>query len=322
MRHTSTAAWLVTIGVVAALFVLDLLVVGRRNRRSAPGRSLPWVLFYLGCAAVFALALSVLGNADVAREFVAGYATEYCLSVDNLFVFLLIMVRFSVPAVAQEKVLSLGILLSLLFRTLFILGGTALLDRLSWLFLLFAALLLYTAYGLLRSPGLDDVSFESYRAVEWLRRVVPLDDTCDGPRMVVRRGGSRRATPLLLVVASIGIANLVFALDSLPAIFGVSTDAYVIFTANAFALMGLRQLYFVVQTLLLRLRYLNMGLAVVLAFIAVKLFLEAFTFSGHGVVWGVHVPEIGSAVTLSVIGSVLLATTVASVARARRTPVG
>jgi tellurite resistance protein TerC len=317
VRHTPTAAWLVTIAVVAALFALDLLVVGRRGRRSGPGRSLPWVLFYVGCAVAFAITLLAFGGADVAKEFVSGYATEYCLSVDNLFVFLLIMVRFSVPAAAQEKVLSLGILLSLLFRTVFILGGTALLDRVSWLFLVFAALLLYTAYGLVRSPGLDDVSFDSYRAVDWLRRVIPLDDAYDGARMVVRRHGRRVATPLLLVVASIGIANLVFALDSLPAIFGVSTDAYVIFTANAFALMGLRQLYFVVQALLLRLRYLNVGLAVVLAFIAVKLFLEAFTYSGHDVIWGVHVPEVGSTVTLSVIGVVLLATTVVSLARAR-----
>lgn len=310
----SPAVWVVTALVLVAMVALDLYVVGRRTGPITLAISLRWVAFYVGLAVVFGIGL-LLVDRQAGSEFFAGYLTEYSLSVDNLFVFMLIMAKFQVPVGAQDRALLIGIVGSLFMRAVLIAGGAALVSAASWAFYVFGALLIYTAVGLVR--GEEDEEFNEYAVIRAIRRVVPLSMDYDGANLRTRDEGRRMWTPLMIVVASIAVANVVFALDSIPAILGLTQDTFVILTANAFALLGLRQLFFVVEGLLARLVYLKYGLAVVLGFIGVKLVAEGLHGEHVDHVARLTVPTISTLFSLCVIAGALAVAASASLVRSR-----
>jgi len=315
--------WLVTVGALLAIILADLWLVDHKPHAVTISEATHWVLFYMGLAAVFGLGLWYFAGGVPAGEFFAGYITEYSLSVDNLFIFLIIMAAFKVPAEHQHRVLLVGIVIALVLRGFFIAVGAAAIATFSWVFYIFAAILLITAVNLIRQGTEHDEDYVEPRALRLVRRLVPVSDGFHGARSFVRLRGRRMATPMLMVMLAIGFTDLLFALDSIPAIFGLTQEPFLVFTANAFALMGLRQLYFLLGGLLSRLVYLSYGLAVILAFIGVKLVLEALHENSLSFLNGgqpVPVPEIGITLSLSVIIGVLAVTTVASLVKARRDP--
>ncbi len=313
----SPAVWTVTVIGFLVIVALDLAVIARRSAAVSIRQATLWVLFYVGLAAAFAVALFVFRGATPGGEFVAGYITEYSLSVDNLFVFVIIMARFRVPAIAQDKVLYIGIVVSMLMRAVFIAAGAAAIAAASWVFYIFGAFLIYTAVKLAIEKDDEQEEYQENAVVRGLRRVLPIAPDYVGNALTTRTAGRRMVTPMVVVIAAIGIANVVFALDSIPAIFGLTTDPYIILTANAFALMGLRQLYFLIGGLLERIIYLNIGLAVILAFIGFKLLIEALHGSHVDAIGPVHLPEIGIAASLAFILITLVVTTAASLAKNR-----
>jgi tellurite resistance protein TerC len=256
-----------------------------------------------------------------AGEYFAGYITEYSLSVDNLFIFLVIMSAFKVPVIHQHKVLLVGILLALVLRGIFIAVGAAAISQFSWVFYVFGAFLVYTAVKLSGSNlGTDDEEYEENRVTKWSRKLFPVTDDYHDGETFTKIDGKRYATPLFIVMIAIGSADLMFAVDSIPAIFGLTKEPFLVFAANAFALMGLRQLYFLLGGLLKRLVYLSIGLAVILGFIGVKMILEALHTNTLPFVNGgepLGVPTIGIALSLSVIVGVLVVTAVASLMKTR-----
>ncbi|HEX6518056.1 MAG TPA: TerC/Alx family metal homeostasis membrane protein [Nocardioidaceae bacterium] len=306
-------AWIATLALLAAIVFVDLRVIARRDSEVTLGQSVRWVTFYIGLALAFGVTLALAAGGRTGAEFFSGYITEYSLSIDNLFVFVIIMSRFAVPPLAQDKVLYLGIVLSMVMRAVFILAGAALIAAASWTFYLFGVLLIYTAVTLLRED--DEPDFQEYRLLRALRRLLPLTRDYHGDRLSIHHEGRRHWTPLVIAISAIGLANVIFALDSIPAIFGLTQDAFVIFTANAFALMGLRQLYFLVGGLLERLIYLNLGLSAILAFIGVKLIIEALHGSHIDHLGAIPLPEIGILTSLGFIVVVLVAAAVASLAK-------
>jgi tellurite resistance protein TerC len=309
--------WVLTALGFLAVVVLDLVVIGRRSAPVTIRQATGWVVFYVALAAVFAVGLFAFRGGTTGGEFVAGYITEYSLSVDNLFVFVIIMARFRVPAVAQDKVLYIGIVISMLLRAVFIAAGAAAIAAASWVFYLFGAFLVYTAVRLAVEQDEEGEEYQENAAVRGLRRVLPIAPDYVGRSLTTTVAGRRSMTPMVVVIAAISIANVVFALDSIPAIFGLTTDPYVILTANAFALMGLRQLYFLIGGLLERIVYLNKGLALILAFIGFKLLIEALHGSHVDHLGPFHLPEIGIAASLAFILVTLAVTTVASLVKTR-----
>jgi TerC family integral membrane protein len=313
------AVWVLTIAGLLAIVAFDLIVIARRDHTVTIKDATRWVLFYVGLAGLFAVGLFLFspGSGTTGGEFVAGYITEYSLSVDNLFVFVIIMARFAVPSLAQDKVLYIGIVVSMALRAVFILAGAAAIAAASWVFYLFGAFLVYTAIRLALEGDNDDTAISQSQSQEnavlrGLRRILPLSHDYDGAKLATRVDGRRMVTPLVIVIAAIGMANVIFALDSIPAIFGLTQDAYVVLTANAFALMGLRQLYFLIGGLLERVIYLNVGLSVILAFIGVKLIIEALHGSHIDDIGAIHLPHIGILTSLGFIAGTLFVTTVAS----------
>ncbi|MFG1905360.1 TerC/Alx family metal homeostasis membrane protein [Kribbella sp. NPDC048928] len=304
--------WVLTIAGLLAIVAFDLIVIARRNHTVTIKDATRWVLFYVGLAGLFAAGLFLFSPGQSGSEFVAGYITEYSLSVDNLFVFVIIMARFAVPALAQDKVLYIGIVVSMLLRAIFILAGAAAISAASWVFYIFGAFLVYTAVRLALEGENDESDFQENAVLRWMRKILPLAHDYDGAKLVTRTSGRRMLTPLVIVIAAIGMANVIFALDSIPAIFGLTQDAYVVLTANAFALMGLRQLYFLIGGLLERIIYLNVGLSVILAFIGVKLIIEALHGSHIDDIGAIHLPHIGILTSLGFIVGTLLVTTVVS----------
>ena len=313
--------WFATIGGLAAIILADLFLVDRKPHAVTIREATRWVLFYIGLAVVFGLGVWLFAGGAYAGEFFAGYITEYSLSVDNLFVFVIIMSSFAVPAIHQHRVLLVGIVIALVMRGLFIAVGAVAIDALSWIFYLFAAFLIYTAVNMVRQGvGGGGEEWSEPRIVKLVRRVLPVTAEYHGASTTVRLDGKRWVTPMLIVMIAIGLTDLLFALDSIPAIFGLTQEAYLVFAANAFALMGLRQLYFLLGGLLEKLVYLSYGLAVILSFIGVKLVLHALhenelPFLNDG--RPVPVPDIGIVLSLGVIAGILLVTTVASVLRSR-----
>jgi tellurite resistance protein TerC len=310
--------WVVTIVGLLVIFALDLWA-GRRAREITMRDAGRGVAIYVGLAVLFAAALLVFGGRHDATAFIAGYVTEYSLSVDNLFVFLLIMTTFAVPRAFQHRVLLVGILIALVMRGGFIVAGAAVLSRFSWVFYLFGAFLLLTAVRVVRGEA-EDAPYRENLLVRAVRRVLPVTAEFRGGALTVVEHGRRMVTPMLMVMLAIGLTDLLFALDSIPAVFGLTRDAYIVFTANAFALLGLRQLYFLLDGLLARLVYLQYGLGLVLGFIGVKLVLEALHTNTLRFVHGgrpVPVPVIGIEVSLAFIVGVLAVTTVASLLRTR-----
>jgi tellurite resistance protein TerC len=321
--NVSAWVWVATLVALVAILAIDLLIIGRRPHEPSMREAGAWVAFYVGLALAFGVGVWLTAGGRYAGEFYTGWLTEYSLSVDNLFVFVIIMARFAVPRQFQQKVLLIGIVLALVMRGAFIAAGAALIAQFSWVFYIFGAFLVYTAVTLIREGENDEDDFKENILIRWSKRALPLSSSFDGGRMtVVTSTGKRLFTPMLIVMIAIGTTDLLFALDSIPAIFGITKEPFLVFTANVFALMGLRQLYFLLGGLLERLVFLNYGLAAVLAFIGVKLFLEAlhsnslpFINGGHGVHWA---PEIPIWLSLLVIVGTLGIATAASLARSAR----
>jgi len=314
--------WILTLVGLTTLLLFDLVIIGRRPHEPSMRESTAWVVLYLGLAVLFGIGLLATEGAVYAGEFFAGWLTEYSLSVDNLFIFVVIMSRFAVPRAYQQKVLLIGIVLALIMRGAFIAAGAAVVSRFVWVFYLFGLFLIYTAYNLARHGATDESDFKENVLIRVSRRVLPIAKHYDGSRVTTRQNGRRLLTPMLIVMIAIGTTDLIFALDSIPAIFGLTKEPYLVFTANVFALMGLRQLYFLLGGLLNRLVYLSVGLSVVLGFIGVKLILEAlhdnnlpFLNGGEPVAWALHI-SIGW--SLAIIIGTLAVTTVASVIKSVR----
>ncbi|MCW2600033.1 MAG: tellurium resistance protein TerC [Frankiales bacterium] len=313
MLDVSLYTWVATIGGLILVLGYDQLVAHRKGEHEfSVGEALRWVGFYVGLAVAFGIGLWVVGGHQAGAEFFAGYLTEYSLSVDNLFVFVIIMSSFGVPRAYQHKVLLLGIALALVLRGGFIAVGAAAINAFVWVFFLFGAFLVYTAWKLAVAEDHDEPQERESLLARLVARVLPTVDTYDGAKIVTKVAGKRHVTPMLLVMIAIGSTDLLFALDSIPAIFGLTKEPYIVFTANAFALMGLRQLYFLLDGLLDRLVYLSKGLAVILGFIGIKLVLHAF--HEYGASWA---PDIGIAVSLGVIIASLAVTTVLSLRATR-----
>ncbi|GAA1814728.1 TerC family protein [Luedemannella flava] len=293
--HVPGWIWAVTLVGLVGLLIVDLLVVARRPHVPSTRESTLWVIFYVTLALLFGVGVWIFWGPKQAGEFFAGWLTEYSLSVDNLFVFVIIMSRFAVPRKYQQKVLLIGIVLALVMRGIFIALGAAAIERFIWMFYIFGAFLLYTAWKLVKQGEDDESDFKENALIRWSRRVLPMTEKIDGPHLTKTVNGKRFFTPLVVVMIALGTTDLLFALDSIPAIFGLTRAPFIVFTANVFALMGLRQLYFLLGDLLDRLTYLSVGLAVVLGFIGVKLVLEALHENNVPFINGgdpVHVPAI------------------------------
>ena len=313
--------WAPTLVLYAVLFTVDLLVVGRRPHVPSTAECLRWLGLYIGLGVAFGVALWSFAGHEHGVEFFAGWLTEYSLSVDNLFVFLLIMARFYVPRELQQSVLMWGILIALVLRAVFIVLGAAVIARYSWVFYVFGAFLIYTAVKLASSGETDDDEYRENALVRWVSRVLPTTPDFHGTALRAPVDGRRLWTPMLVVLVSLGTTDLLFALDSIPAIFGLTDEPYIVFAANVFALLGLRQLYFLLGDLLNRLVYLSIGLAVMLGFIGIKLVLGALhenvvPFINGGEPVDVWVPSIAFSLLFIVV--VLVVTTVASLRTDRR----
>jgi tellurite resistance protein TerC len=309
----SLLAWAATVLGIVALLAVDLVVAGRRPHVVGFREATAWSVLYVALAVAFGIGLGIVAGWDFGAEYFAGYAVEKSLSVDNLFVFAIIMSTFAVPAEHQHRVLTFGIVVALVLRAVFIALGAALLATFSFTFLAFGLLLVFTGVQLFRHRD-EDPSIDDNVVVKTVRRVLPFTDRYDGGRLLTRENGRRLLTPMALVLIAIGTTDVVFALDSIPAIFGITQEAYIVFVANAFALLGLRALYFLVTGLLDRLVYLSTGLAAILVFIGAKLVLHYL----HKI-WE-DVPEISALQSLVVIASILAVVTVASILKTRRDP--
>jgi tellurite resistance protein TerC len=306
---------------LTVLLLLDLVIIGRRPHEPSAKEAGAWVGFYVVLALLFGVVLMLVVDTQYATEFYAGWLTEYSLSVDNLFVFVIIMARFRVPRELQQGALMIGIIIALVLRGVFILAGAAVITHFTWVFYLFGGFLVYTAIKLVRDRG-DEEEYEENALIRRLRRKLPMTGDFRGKKLRVRQGGRTLWTPMLVVFLALGTTDLLFALDSIPAIFGLTQHAFVVFTANVFALMGLRQLYFLLGGLLRRLVYLSLGLAAILAFIGVKLVLQAVHENTLPFVNGGEplpaVPHIPTSISLLVIVAVLAVATVASLLKTRR----
>ncbi|MCW2704012.1 MAG: Membrane protein TerC, involved in tellurium resistance [Blastococcus sp.] len=305
---------------LTVLLLADLAIVARRPHEPSVKEASLWVGFYVGLALLFGVVLLAVTDAESATEFYAGWLTEYSLSVDNLFVFVIIMARFKVPRKLQQEALMVGIIIALVLRGLFILAGAAVIERFVWVFYLFGVFLIYTAINLVRNHDEED-DYEENAFIRRMRKVLPMTPDFQGSKIRVTEGGKKLWTPMIVVFLALGTTDLLFALDSIPAIFGLTREPFIVFTANVFALMGLRQLYFLLGGLLKRLVYLSTGLAVILAFIGVKLILEAvhenqLPFAGHRPPLE-SVPTIPTWLSLTVILGVLVVATVASLLKTR-----
>jgi tellurite resistance protein TerC len=320
--QVSTWVWFATLGGLMAILLTDLFVIGRRPHEPTTRESALWVTLYVGLAVVFGLGVFFFSGPRYGGEFFAGWLTEYSLSVDNLFVFVIIMARFRVPREYQQKVLLIGIVLALVMRGIFIAAGAAAIQQFIWVFYLFGAFLIYTAVKLAMHRDDDESDFKENALIRWSRRVLPITKDFHGAAMSTRIDGKRFFTPMLIVMIAIGTTDLLFALDSIPAIFGLTKEPYLVFAANVFALMGLRQLYFLIGGLLDRLIYLSIGLAIVLGFIGVKLILEALHDNNLPFINGgehiTAIPHIPIWLSLGIIISTLTVTTLASLVRSRK----
>ncbi|WP_166906776.1 TerC family protein [Mycobacterium sp. DL440] len=310
--------WIITLAVTIAVLLFDVVVIGRRPHEPTTRETATYLSIYIGMAVAFGAWVWYFHGHQFGLEFFAGWLTEYSLSVDNLFIFLIIMASFKVPRIYQQQALLVGIILALIFRGIFIALGAVAINEFSWVFYIFGAFLVYTAINLVRDTNHDDDGDNG--VVRFARKHLRTTDKWDGLKLWVHENGKRLMTPMFLVIVALGTTDLLFALDSIPAIYGLTQEPYLVFTANVFALMGLRQLYFLLGDLLKRLVYLSQGLAFILAFIGVKLVLHALHENELPFINGgepVHVPEIPTLASLGVIIVTLAITTAASLYKTR-----
>jgi tellurite resistance protein TerC len=320
--HVTPLAWWLTIGLTTALLIFDVVVIGRRPHEPSRREVTLALVGYLGLAVAFGAGVWIVAGHQYGTEFFAGWLTEYSLSVDNLFIFLIIMAKFGVPRAYQQSALLVGIILALVMRGIFIAVGAAAINNVSWIFYLFGLFLIYTAVKLAKEGQNDDDEYEESRLIRWVESRFPATSEWYGTKAFVKKNGQRLITPMFIVILALGTTDLLFALDSIPAIYGLTDEPYLVLTANIFALMGLRQLYFLIGGLLQRLVFLSYGLAFLLAFIGVKLVLHAlhenelaFVNGGRHVDWA---PDIPIWLSLAVIVGTLAVTTAASLVASRR----
>jgi tellurite resistance protein TerC len=318
--------WYLTIGLMAAVLLFDVFIIARRPHVPSTKEVSVALIGYIGAALLFGLGVWYFtheqAGAKFMAEYYAGWLTEYSLSIDNLFIFLLIMARFGVPAKLQQSALLIGIIIAIVLRGIFIAVGAAAINRFSWVFYIFGAFLVYTAIQLVREGQTDDDEYEENRFMRFVERRFPATKEYHGAKLFIRENGKKLATPMFIVIMALGTTDLLFALDSIPAIYGLTREPYLVLTANLFALMGLRQLYFLIGGLLKRLVYLTIGLSVLLAFIGVKLILHAmhenelpFINGGKHISWA---PDIPIWLSLSAIVVILGVTTIASLIKTSR----
>ncbi len=314
--------WAITVAAIVAMIVFDF--VGHVRTPHAPSlrEAATWSAVYVAIAVLFGIGVWIFAGGQYGGEYFAGYITEKSLSVDNLFVFVLIMASFAVPRELQQKVLLFGIAFALVLRTIFIFLGAAAIEQFSWVFYIFGGFLIWTAIAQARAGGDDDEEFKENAFLRLTRKVIPTTQEYHSDRMTTKIDGKRYITPLAIALIAIGSADILFAVDSIPAIFGLTTETFLVFSANAFSLLGLRQLFFLIDGLLDRLVYLHYGLAVILGFIGIKLLIHAlhenelpFINGGEHVT---AIPEVPTWLSLTVIVITLFITTVTSLARSRR----
>ncbi len=318
--HVPLSVWAATVGVLVLILGGELALGIRRGgyREVRLRTAALYVAAVVGLAVLFGLAVSWLGHPAAGSQFFAGWLTEYSLSLDNLFIFVLLIGRSAVPRELHSRVLLLGVAMALVLRGIFIAAGAAAISRFSWILYFFGALLIFAAARLVFSSHQDQAAPANGIVLRAFKRLVPVSPNSDGGRLVTRAGGGLAATPFLLLIVAVAGTDLVFALDSIPAVFGLTHDPYLVFTANAFALLGLRQLYFLIGGLLSRLVHLSAGLAVILGFIGCKLLAEALADSGVHAIGPVVVPHISTGLSLLVIGGVLSIVTITSLLASRR----
>ena len=318
----SPLVWWVTIGVTTAVLLVDIVVIGRRPHEPSRREVSIALAVFVGMAVAFGIGVWVFAGHQYGTEFFAGWLTEYSLSVDNLFIFLIIMSKFGVPKELQQNALLVGIVLALIMRGIFIAVGAAAINNFSWIFYIFGLFLIWTAWKLAKEGAEDEDDFEENRLIKYVEKKFPATSEWHGTKIFAKENGSRVITPMFIVILALGTTDLLFALDSIPAIYGLTKEPYLVLTANIFALMGLRQLYFLIGGLLQRLVYLSYGLAVLLGFIGLKLILHAmhenelpFVNSGEHIAWAPDIPILAS---LGVILGVLAVTTVASLIASKK----
>jgi tellurite resistance protein TerC len=316
--QVSQLEWIVTLGVTIAVLLFDVVITGRRPHEPSRRESTIALTVYVGLAVLFGLWVWFFHGSQFGLEFLAGWLTEYSLSIDNLFIFILIMASFNVPKQFQQQALLVGIILALVIRGIFIALGAVAIQQFSWVFYILGAFLVYTAINLARDTDHEDDGDNS--VVRFAKSHLRTTDRWDGVNLYLKENGTRVMTPMFVVILALGSTDLIFALDSIPAIYGLTAEPYLVFSANAFALMGLRQLYFLLGNLLRRLVYLSQGLAFILFFIGVKLVLHALhenevPFINRGE--HVPVPEIPTLLSFVVIVVTLVVTTAASLYKTR-----
>ena len=316
--NVSVLEWTITLAVTLAVLLADILILGRRPHAPSRRECVSWLSFYVLLAVAFGLWVWHFHGSQFGLEFYAGWLTEYSLSVDNLFIFIIIMSSFKVPVRYQQQALFVGIVLALIFRGIFIGLGAVAIKEFSWIFYIFGAFLVFTAIRLARDTEHEDDGDNA--VVRFARTYLNTTDDWHGLKLYVKRDSKRLMTPMFMVIVALGTTDLLFAVDSIPAIYGLTSEPYLVFTANVFALMGLRQLYFLLGDMLNRLVYLSQGLAFILFFIGVKLLLHALHENEIPFINGgepVPVPEIPTLLSLAVIVLTLLLTMVASLIKTR-----
>jgi tellurite resistance protein TerC len=305
--------WALVVGAIIALIVVDLLTVSRKPHDVMFKEAAIWSIFYIGVAIAFGVWVWQTAGSQFGTEYFAAYLVEKSLSVDNLFVFIIILAQFAVPSFYHQRVLMFGVILALVLRAIFIAVGAAALAAFSFTFVIFGAILIWTGVGLFKHWD-EDPSPEDNKLVKIVRKRIAMTDEYDGSKIFTRQNGKRIATPMFLVMIAIASTDLLFALDSIPATFGVTQEPFLVFAANAFALLGLRALYFLLKGLLDKLVYLSLGLSIILMFIGVKLIM---TYVHE--IW-YEVPKIPTVVSLMVIALILIVSTVASLIKVKKDP--
>ncbi len=313
IMNVSLTTWLVVIGAILALIIVDLLTVSRKPHEVKFKEAAGWSIFYIAVAIGFGVWVWQSAGSEFGTEYFAAYLVEKSLSVDNLFVFIIILAQFKVPSIYHQRVLMFGVLLALVLRGIFIAVGAAALKEFNFTFVVFGAILIWTGVGLFKHWD-EDPSPEDNRLVKTMRKRIAMTDEFHGSKIFTKIDGKKLATPMFLVMIAIASTDLLFALDSIPATFGVTKEPFLVFAANAFALLGLRALYFLLKGLLDKLIYLSLGLSIILMFIGVKLIL---TYVHE--VWK-EVPKIPTVGSLAVIGIILVVSTVASLVKSKKDP--